>query len=82
MQCGSLHTHQTRKARLRSMRNIHNSHQVTAKKLLSKCKNLILRGGPDVTVFPRATKHGADEEAITASVEWIMVRMDLLAYCK
>ena len=33
-------------------------------------------------MFPRATKHGADEEAITASVEWIMVHMDLLAYCK
>ncbi len=77
MQCGSFHTHQTRKARLRWMRNIHNLHKVTAKKLLSKCKNLV-----PGRMFPRATKHGADEEAITASVEWIMVRMYLLAYCK
>ena len=39
---------------------------------------------------PRAAKHGiddgndesADEKAVAASMEWIMVRMDLLAYYK
>ena len=35
---------------------------------------------------PRAAKHGneesADEKAVAASMEWIMVHMDLLTYYK
>ena len=45
-------------------------------------QQLILRAGRP----PRAALHGdeesAVEEAVAASVEWNMVRMDLLAYWK
>ena len=56
------------------MRNIHNAHKVTANYLLSKfqqwARQQLGRAEPAV------------EEAVAASVEWIMVHMDLLAYYK
>ena len=65
------------------MRNIHNAHNATAKKIVelislcgpgdSSCESkrhmAHVREGPTVL-----------EEAVADSVEWNMVRMDLLAY--
>ena len=57
------------------MRNIHNPHQVLMQQFNSAGRTT-----------PRAALHGdeesAVEEAVAASVEWNMVRMDLLAYWK
>ena len=66
------------------MRNIHNAHTVTAKYLLSKFQQWA--GQQLARATPRAAKHDdeepAVEETVTASVEWIMVHMDLLVYYK
>ena len=79
-----MYTHQNHNARSRSMRNIHNAHEVTAKYLLSKFQQWA--GQQLGRATPRAAKHddeeSAVEETVAASVELIMVRMDLLAYYK
>jgi hypothetical protein len=85
MQCGALHIHRERKARSRLMQNIHNVHKVTAEILLSIFQQFNRTG----RVKPRAAANHVDEgtdwaveEAFASSVEWIMVRMDLLARYK
>jgi hypothetical protein len=76
MQYGALHTHQRCNARSRSMFNIHNSHKLTAKKILSKSNNLNLRAERRLV----QQSMSAVEEAVADSVEWNIVRMDLLAF--
>jgi len=82
----ALHTHQKRNAHLRSMRNIHNAHEVvTAKFLLSKFRQLkcAVNCGPGDTSCSMATRsRRRSSRSSAASVGWIMVRMDLLAYYK
>jgi hypothetical protein len=73
MQYGALHTHQRRNARSRPMLNIYNS--LTAKTLLSKSNNLNLQARRRLVQIMSAV-----EDAVADSVEWNMVRMDLLAH--
>jgi hypothetical protein len=60
------------------MRNIHNEHNVTAKIIIV----LISFFGPGDTSCRYQAPHveGTTEEAVADSVEWNMVRTDLLVY--
>jgi hypothetical protein len=62
------------------MRNIHNAHNVTAQNLLSKFQQFNRAGRATPRAGTNVDEESAVEEAFAASVEWIMVRMDLLAY--
>ncbi len=72
MQCAALHTHRTRKARSRLMRNIHNSRKVTAKILLSIFQQFNRTGRAKPRAAANHVNEGADwavEEAFAASLE-------------